>query len=156
EEAVKSSMLREKVVGKGSQGNYSFAHDLIRDVVYTELGEARRQIFHQRALAVLEREGARATELAYHAMLAGKVEAAYRFSVQAGMEAVAVFAVVDAIEYYEQARALLQGPVQILPEISSSEIERLYTHLARAYTFHKVWEKARQAYEELLAHARHQ
>src|SRR5262249_47739399 len=137
-------------------GSYSFAHDLIRDVVYTELGETRRQVLHQRALAVLERKGARATELAYHAMLAGKVEAAYRFSVQAGMEAVAVSAVADAIEYYEQARALLQEPVQIQPELPSSEIERLYTHLARAYTFRKTWEKARQVYEELLAYARHQ
>ena len=38
----------------------------MREVVYTELGVARRQVLHQRALAMLEREGARASELAYH------------------------------------------------------------------------------------------
>ena len=31
-------------------GSYRFAHELIRDVVYTELGEARRHLLHQRAL----------------------------------------------------------------------------------------------------------
>ena len=35
-------------------------------------------------------------------------EAAYRYSIQAGDEALAVFAVDDAIGHYEQAHALLQ------------------------------------------------
>src|SRR5258707_660067 len=81
---------------------YGFAHDLIRDVVYTELGVARRQVLHQHALAVLHSAGARASELAYHALLAGETEAAYRFSLQAGIEALVVFAVDDAIGHYEQ------------------------------------------------------
>src|SRR5213075_921858 len=85
-----------------------FAHELMREVVYTELGEARRQVLHQRALARLESEGARASELAYHARASGETEAAYGYSVQAGDEAMAVFAVADAIGYYEQARTLLQ------------------------------------------------
>ena len=41
-------------------------------------------------------------------MASGETEAAYRYSVQAGDEAVAVFAVEDAIGHYEQARSLLQ------------------------------------------------
>ena len=41
-------------------------------MVYTELGAARRQVLHQRALARLETAGARASELAYHALLAGE------------------------------------------------------------------------------------
>src|SRR5947209_5599075 len=109
EEAIRSGILREEQARAGLPGSYLFAHDLIRDVVYTDLGEARRQILHQRAFHLLLAEGARASELAYHAFLAGEAEAAYRFSVQAGMEAVAVFAVADAIGHYEQARALLQA-----------------------------------------------
>src|SRR5256885_2868759 len=51
EAAVGSGMLREEEPGGGRLGRYRFAHDLIRDVVYTELGAARRQVLHQRALA---------------------------------------------------------------------------------------------------------
>ena len=58
--------------GAGRLGSYCFAHELIRDVVYTELGEARRHFLHQRALARLETEGAAAAELAYHALAAGE------------------------------------------------------------------------------------
>ena len=36
-------------------------------MVSTELGEARRQVLHQRALALLQNEGAAGTELVYHA-----------------------------------------------------------------------------------------
>ncbi|EFH86191.1 ATP-binding protein [Ktedonobacter racemifer] len=47
EEAVKSGLLREEIAG-GSRADclccYSFSHELMRKVVYTELGAARRQI----------------------------------------------------------------------------------------------------------------
>jgi predicted ATPase len=66
EEAITRGILREEAAGVGRLGSYGFAHELMRDVVYTELGVARRQVLHQRALAMLEREGARASGLAYH------------------------------------------------------------------------------------------
>src|SRR3989440_8489133 len=156
EEAVGSGMLREEGAGAGQAGTYRFAHELIRDVVYTELGEARRQVLHQRAFELLHSEGARASELAYHALLAGGAEAAAPSSVQAGDEALAVFAVEEAIGHYQQARAWLQEPKRIQTEFSAAEVERLYTHLGQAHAFQNAWEKAQQAYEELLAYAQHQ
>ncbi len=87
EEADKSGILREEEAeepGAGHAGSYRFTHELMRDVVYTELGAARRQVLHQRALTWLQAEGARASELAYHALLAGEAEVAYRSSMQAG------------------------------------------------------------------------
>src|SRR6266704_627249 len=66
EEAITRGILREEAAGVGRLGSYRFSHELMRDVVYTELGAARRQVLHQRALAMLEREGARASELEYH------------------------------------------------------------------------------------------
>ncbi len=78
EEAEGLGLLVEEAAGRGRPATYGFAHDLIRDVVYTELGVARRQVLHQHALAVLHSAGARASELAYHALLAGETEAAYR------------------------------------------------------------------------------
>ena len=157
EEAVKSGILREEEAGGpwvGNLGSYRFAHDLMRDVVYTELGAARRQVLHQRALVLLQTEGIAAAELAYHARASGETEAAYGYSVQAGMAAVAVFAVADAIGYYEQARALLKAHPWIESRLAASEIERLYVHLGQAYVFQNDWEQARDAYEELLTYAR--
>ncbi len=157
EEAVTRGILREEEAGVGRLGRYGFAHELMRDVVYAGLGAARRQVLHQRALALLQSEGARAAELAYHALSAGEVAAAYGYSVQAGVEAAAVFAVEEAIGHYEQARAWFQEHTRLQTELSASEVERLYAHLGRAYAFHNAWEKAQQAYEELLAYAqRHQ
>src|SRR5947208_15201971 len=98
----------------------------------------------------------RASELAFHARASGEAEEAYLSSVQAGDEAVAVFAVEDAIGYYEQARAWLQEHQRLQTELSAAEVERLYAHLGRAYANQNAWEKAQQAYEELLAYAQHQ
>jgi len=159
EEAVSSGILREERavggLGVGRPGNYRFAHDLMREVVYTELGEARRQVLHQRALARLESAGARASELAYHALAAGEAEAAYRYSVQAGDEAMEVFAVADAIGHYEQARALLQEHKPLQTELAASEVEHLYAHLGRAYPNQNAWKQAQEAYEELVDYAQH-
>jgi DNA-binding SARP family transcriptional activator len=155
EEAARSGILHEEATGRGRAGSYRFSHDLIRDVVYTELGAARRQVLHQRALALLQSEGARAAELAYHARSSGEVEAAYHYSVQAGVEAAAIFAVEEAIGHYEQARAWLQEQRRLQSELSAAEVERLYAHLGRAYAFQNAWEKAQEAYEELLAYAQH-
>jgi DNA-binding SARP family transcriptional activator/predicted ATPase len=162
EEAIDSGILREEQVvggpaggpGAGRPGSYRFAHDLMREVIYTELGQARRQVLHQRALTLLHTEGARASELAYHALAAGETEAAYRYSVQAGEEAVAVFAVEDAIGHYEQARALLQEHQPLQTMLLASEVEHLYVSLWWAYAFRNAWQQAQEALEELLAYAR--
>jgi DNA-binding SARP family transcriptional activator len=138
--------------GGGRPGSYHFTHALMRDVVYTELGEARRQLLHRRALAQLETAGARAAELAYHAHLSGQGEAAYRYSVQAGDEAVAVFAVEDAIGYYEQARALLTAQTALQRVLSASEVEHLYVSLGGAYGFQNAWPRTQETLEELLAY----
>jgi tetratricopeptide (TPR) repeat protein len=158
EEAISSGILREETAGgqgAGRLGSYGFAHELIRDVAYTELGQARQQVLHQRALALLTSEGARASELAYHALAAGQAEAASRYSVQAGDEAMAVFAVEDAIGHYEQARSVIQENQRQQAVLEASEVEHLYVYLGRAYAFLHAWEKAQEAYEELVAYAQH-
>ena len=152
EEAVRSGIMREEEAGVGQPGSYRFAHDLIRDVVYTELGAARRQVLHQRALARLEREGARPSELAYHARASGQTQETFGYSVQAGDEAMSVFAVEDAIRFYEQARSLFQEQT-IVPTL---EVAHLYAHLERAYAFLHSWDQAQEATEELLAYAQQQ
>ena len=156
EEAVGSGMLRAEEAEVGSPGSYRFAHDPVREVVYTELGEARRLVLHQRALTLLQTEGARASELAYHALVAGQGEAASRYNVQAGDEAMAVLAVDDAIGHYERARSLLHEQQRMQSVLEASEVEHLYTYLGRAYAFQQAWEQAQDAYEELVAYGRQQ
>jgi hypothetical protein len=125
-------------------------------VVYAEAGEARRSIFHRRAVQVLQAAAAPAAVLAYHALAAGLAEPAFRWSLAAGDEAMRVVAVRDAITRYEQARHLLTEPVPSLSletTLPAPEIEHVYTHLGRAYELNAEWEKARAVYTVMLAYA---
>jgi DNA-binding SARP family transcriptional activator len=58
EEAVESGLLREEI-GVGCLSNYGFANDLVREVIYTELSQARWQVLHQRTLALFSGKGER-------------------------------------------------------------------------------------------------
>jgi len=69
DEATASRLLVE------STRAYSFAHEKTREVVYAEAGEARRAVFHRRALEALEAASAPAVELARHALAAGLAQA---------------------------------------------------------------------------------
>ncbi len=139
-----------------TDGRYVFVHAKIHAVVYAEAGEARRSIFHRRALEALQAAAAPAAVLAYHALAAGLAEPAFHWSLAAGDEAMRVVAVRSAISFYEQARHLLTEPVQSLSmeaTLPAPEIEHLYTHLGRAYELNTEWEKARTAYTSMLAYA---
>src|SRR5581483_10856711 len=139
-----------------TDGRYLFAHAKIRAVVYAEASEARRSIFHRRAVNVLQAAEAPAAVLAFHALAAGLVEPAFRWSLTAGDEAIRVVAVRDAITFYEQAQHLLAEPVQshsLEATLPAPEIEHLYTHLGRAYELNAQWEQASTAYTLLLAYA---
>jgi DNA-binding SARP family transcriptional activator len=156
EEVIASGILCEEQAGAGRPGSYRFTHDLVRAMVYTELGEVRRLVLHQRALALLQSEGAQVSELAYHARASGQAEAAFRYSVEAGDEAMAVLAIEDAIGHYAQARSLLHTHQRLQTELPAAEVDHLYVHLGRAYSLHNAWQQAQEVYEELLAYAQHQ
>src|SRR6266702_1512469 len=146
----------EREGGPMTAGRYVFAHQKIRAVVYAEAGEARRSIFHRRAVKVMQEAAAPPAVLAYHALAAGLAEPAFRFSLAAGDEAMRVVAVRDAITLYEQARHLLTAQLHglgLLTTLPAPEIEHLYTQLGRAYELNAEWEKARTAYTSLLAYA---
>jgi hypothetical protein len=139
-----------------TDGRYVFAHAKIRAVVYAEASEARRSIFHRRAMKALQAAAAPPAVLAYHALAAGLAEPAFRWSLAAGDEALRLVAVRDAITFYEQARHLLTEPVPSLSlevTLPAPEIEHLYTHLGQAYELNTEWEQARTAYTSLLAYA---
>ncbi len=144
-------------------GRYFFTHDKIRDVTYTEAGEARRRIFHRRAFEGLQEVAAPPATLAHHALAAGLVEPAFRWSVAAGDEAMRLSAVRDAIAHYEQARRLVaqaheEAPRSMLAQhtpciASASAVQQLYVQLGRAYELAPEPEQARFVYQAMLAYA---
>jgi predicted ATPase/DNA-binding SARP family transcriptional activator len=127
---------------------YTFAHDKIRDVVYTEAGAARRRLYHRQAFTLLEATAA-AAEVAHHALAAGLSEPAFRYSLAAGDSAMALFAVRDAIVHYEQARDQLS----LIGDQSSigDSVQHLFLRLGRAYELMGDYQYAQTIYQELLA-----
>jgi len=107
-EVLGHGLLREasEVDGRGlhhSVGSYLFGHDKMREVIATEMGEAQRRLLHRRAFSVFEALGRPAAELTHHALEAGLMEQAVRFSLAAGDEAVRLFANTEAHLHYSQA-----------------------------------------------------
>ena len=131
DELVSGRLLLE-VTRSGTASTYAFANDMIRDVVYTEAGDARRRLFHQRALEVLAADRDSAAVLAHHALAAGLTEAAFRHSLDAGQEALRLAAVSDAVVHFEKARQLVQEGALVGAEFESQRRD-LYVQLGRAY-----------------------
>jgi DNA-binding SARP family transcriptional activator len=120
---------------------YAFANDMLRDVVYTEAGDARRRLFHRRALEILEAAGDSAAVLAHHAQAAGLAQAAFRHSLAAGREALHLSAVSEAIVHFERAHLFVQEAS--LPEAAAvADLRDLYLLLGRAYELGGKTEKA--------------
>jgi DNA-binding SARP family transcriptional activator len=125
---------------------YQFAHDKIRDVAYTEAGDARRRIYHRRAFQALEQDQVPAAELAHHALAAHLPEPSFRYSLAAGDAAMSLFAVRDAIVHYEQARQLSIANRQLT--INNSHY--LYAQLSRAYELAGQYDEVQTICEEML------
>ncbi len=104
---------------------YTFTNDMVRDVVYTEAGDARRRLFHRRALEVLEKGGESAAVLAHHALAAGLAQDAFHYSLVAGREALQLSAVSEAIVHFEHAIQLVREAS--LPEMPDGQIWGIYT-----------------------------
>jgi DNA-binding SARP family transcriptional activator len=160
DELVERHLLQKEAGGEAEEpllypsSVYSFSHEKIRQVAYTESGHARRQVLHRRALEVLEESGAPPAELAPHALAGGLARPAFAYSVAAGDQAMEVFATHDAIEHYERAQNLLAEALtggRQLAEPSIPDLEHLYIQLGRAYEMIDEWSRSRAAYEALLA-----
>src|SRR5215211_4214983 len=163
EELIERHLLREEADGREEEQllypgvTYTFSHEKIRQVAYTESVHARRRVLHRRAFEVLEEKGASPpAELARQALAGGLAKPAFGYSMAAGDAAMEVFAAQDAIEHYERARSLLAeeegrtgGGRPVEPSIP--ELEHLYTQLGRAHEIADKWGKAQAAYETMLA-----
>ena len=140
DELISGRLLLE-TTQRGVASTYSFVNDMLRDVVYTEAGDARRRLFHQRALEILEKAMESAAVLAHHALTAGLVLAAFQHSLAAGREALDLSAVSEAIIHFERALQFVQEGV--LPEMpADADLRDLYLQLCWAYEAVGQTEKA--------------
>lgn len=91
--------------------SYVFPHDVIREVLETDLGARRRAILHWRIAEALEQEkGAQQIELlAYHYVRSGAQDKAATYLEQAGERAQARYANAAAEGYYQDLLERLDG-----------------------------------------------
>jgi hypothetical protein len=80
DEALQSLLLHESSPRReGRRGvSYHFAHDKIRQVVYAAAGDARRRVFHGRALTVPGHVDVPTAELASHVLASGSAALTFR------------------------------------------------------------------------------
>ncbi|MFN2188633.1 MAG: AAA family ATPase [Candidatus Promineifilaceae bacterium] len=128
---------------------YTLAHDYIREVVYTDSREARRRVFHRRALLALEAVAAPPAECAFHALAALLDEPAFRFSVAAGNEAFTAYAVQEALAHFDAAREVAQR-MQALGEVTDEDLlDVLYRKRGLALELRQDDAGAQANYEEM-------
>jgi len=107
EALVKRRLLREESDG----GVYDFSHDKLREVVYRDIGGARRRLLHQSVAESLERRGEDATherdaQLAEHYERAHVWSKALHYLILAGEHSQTLFAMRDALHWLDRAVAL--------------------------------------------------
>lgn len=146
------------VLGEGSQrlepggqrlSHYRFRHILFQRYLYQRLDEAERSYLHEAVGNELERlfgerKDTIAVELARHYVQAGQADKAVDYLLLAGDQARRLYAYQEAIDYYEQALALLREGDQTSRERAGRTLMKLGLTYHSAFNF----ERSRQAYEE--------
>jgi tetratricopeptide (TPR) repeat protein/transcriptional regulator with XRE-family HTH domain len=117
EALAKRRLLREEPEG----GVYDFSHDKVREVVYRDIGGARRRLLHRSVAEAFERRGEgeaheRYAQLAEHYERAHVWSKALRYLVLAGERSQALFAMRDALHWLDRAVALSESHPESLDE----------------------------------------
>ncbi len=115
EALVKRGFLREEA----EDGIYDFSHDKVREVVYRDIGGARRRRLHRCVAEALERrdEGEpheRDARLSEHFERAQEWSKALRYLVLTGERSLALFAMRDALHWLDRAIALSKAHPEAL------------------------------------------
>lgn len=129
---------------------YIISHDRIREVVYAQLSEARREVFHRRVLTALTEEKVSSAELAHHALSAKEWLFAFQHSLNAGDEAMRFYQVTTATGYYESARSLL---IESKVDVDAGTCQHLYLQLGKAYELEFHHRQALIIYDEMQTQA---
>ncbi len=105
-------LIRETPGSDGRDLRYDFSHQQLRSAVYDDIHLARRRLLHRRVAGALSAEargtaaGAVASQIGYHARLAGQDDVAAEQYRLAGEFARSLFANREALDHFETALAL--------------------------------------------------
>ncbi|HEX9135176.1 MAG TPA: AAA family ATPase [Ktedonobacteraceae bacterium] len=102
--------VRARLLGEAGADAYQFTHDLIREVVLSDLGTARRALLHRRAAEVLEATipAPAVAVLAYHYGQSDEQEKAILYLERAADAARARYAQTEAASAYREVIARLE------------------------------------------------
>ena len=111
-EAIDEAIASRVITDVSGSGDLRFAHVLLRDTLYDDLGSARRVLLHRQALATLERlytnsPGLHPAELAHHATAGREFGKAIDYARRAGDQALELLAYEEAARLYQMALAAL-------------------------------------------------
>jgi DNA-binding NarL/FixJ family response regulator len=114
---------------------YAFAHDQIRDVLYSDLNAIRRRFLHQAAAEALESQGNPAAAgyydaLAFHFAMGNDIERAARYAEQAGDVAMTLGANHQAVDHFNAAMETYSMPQT--NQSTGPELMRLLSKRQRA------------------------
>jgi transcriptional regulator with XRE-family HTH domain/tetratricopeptide (TPR) repeat protein len=142
--------VRARLLDEVGDHAYAFPHDLEREVVWADLGSARRAALHRRVARALETRGAeRSIEaLAYHYARAADDHKAVAYLEQAGDRALARFAASEAERYYRDA---VEWQGATLTNAAKERAARMREKLADALTALARYDEARAALESSIA-----
>jgi DNA-binding SARP family transcriptional activator len=123
----KHALIREMRGSRELRGTYSFAHDLVRRVVYSDISAPRRRLMHRRIAKELGARGETdetvAAGIAHHASLAGEAGMATRACVSAGRRCLKLFA-------NSEAYTLARKGMRYAEELAEPERVRLLLELS--------------------------
>ena len=119
--AVEALVKRHLLCEEPEGGVYDFSHDKVREVVYRDIGGARRRWLHRSVAEALECRGEgetheRDAQLAEHYERAQHWSKALRYLVLAGVRSQALFAMRDALHWLDRAVALAESHPHALDE----------------------------------------
>ena len=119
-----------------------FSHDLMQTAVLQLISPIRQQRLHRRAAQTLGQTGAAEATIAYHWGQAGDREKEAEYAVLAALKATQLYAVDDAIAFYQRAIPHLANAGEKLAAMR--QLGRLYQRISE-------WELAQQILDEGLA-----
>ena len=143
--AAVDELWQRRIVRERGPAAYDFSHDKLREVIYAQIGSARRQLLHRRVAEALERLYASSldrvsAEIAAHYEHARLFDRAAKFYGRGAAAAQSIYANEEALLLYRRALKLLPS--------SSDQIGPIHEHLADVFTLTGQFEEARSAYAQ--------
>jgi DNA-binding SARP family transcriptional activator/predicted ATPase len=143
---------RQRILREQGGQDYDFSHDMLRQVAYDGLSQARRRLLHGRVAQGLEQVYASepnlaGEQIAYHLELSGQVHRAILFYERAAQAARQLFALPQAVSFLEHALQLLRSA-----EASEQLVGRLHEQLGEILLISGQYEASRQNLSIAIQH----